>query len=148
MINFCVLLYYIHMTTYNWINEKHLHVPIIHFYILVWFNIQQYFHTILSGRVYNSGQYVNCTRKYCTKTNCLNIHTSTQTCFTRHRTHHTHLHTQKIKIGRNICAGLSAATKNVVQNKLSKYILLTTCTLHTSLCTSIYHNISAPVLVN
>ena len=49
--NVCALLCYIHMSTYNQIYNKRLRIPIIHFHILVGFNIQRRFCASLSLRV-------------------------------------------------------------------------------------------------
>ena len=77
---------YIHMTTYNRISEKRPCVPIRKFYILIWFYIQRYFCTSLFVRVSDSGQPVNCTRKYFTKITCHNLHNYTLECFIGHNT--------------------------------------------------------------
>ena len=58
---------YVYMITHKQINDKYPHVPIIHFNILVRFNIQRNFRASLSVRASNSGQPVNCARKYYTK---------------------------------------------------------------------------------
>ena len=53
------------MTLNNKINGKFPHVPIIKFYIRVWFQIQTRFCANLSVRVADLGHTVNGNRKYC-----------------------------------------------------------------------------------
>ena len=85
-INISALLYYVHMTTCNKSDEKCPRVTIIHFYILVWFNIRRHFCTTLYVRVSDSGQPVNCAIKYHTEITCHKLHTYTLARFTYHRT--------------------------------------------------------------
>ena len=92
---------------YGWINEKHSCAPSL-FYVhaityypncqncisirkyfsnmLLWFNIQIQFFSSLSVSESNSGQTVSCTRKYCMKWNCHNLHNYTHIWFTCHCT--------------------------------------------------------------
>ena len=65
MIKVCTLLYYAHITKYNWTNFKCLRVLIMHICKLVRFHIQRNFCASLSVRVSNPGQPVTYTRKFC-----------------------------------------------------------------------------------
>ena len=58
--NVCAVLDYVHTTTYNWINESLPCVPIVQFYILIWFNIRRNFCTRMSIRLTYSVHPVNC----------------------------------------------------------------------------------------
>ena len=61
------LLYYVHITTYNWINCKYPRILIVNFYRLVWFYTRRCFCASLSVKVLNLGHPVSYVRKYCTK---------------------------------------------------------------------------------
>ena len=84
MRNINVLPDYVHMTTYNQINEKIMCVPIIDFYILLQFNIRRHFIISLSVMVYDSCQTIKPTIKYCTKIIYQNLHNNTPECCARH----------------------------------------------------------------
>ena len=86
MRNFRALLYYVHIHTYNWMNEKRPRIPIVNFYILLQFNVRRHFCAILSIRVSDSVQPVNCARKYRTKITYHNLHSYTPSCFTHNHT--------------------------------------------------------------
>ena len=105
-------LYYVGMDTYNKTNEKSPRIPIINFYILIKFNIQGKFCASLSVRISDSGQPVNCARKYCTKRNCPNINTYKQAQFKNYCTHHTLLHTHAIQHTKKILHQPIRCTRN------------------------------------
>ena len=93
MIKTCALPYYVHMTTYNQINQRRPRVTIIQFYILIWFHIQIHFHASLSVWVSSSGHTVKCTIKYITKNPFNKLHHCIPACSTWN---HTLLHTPTI----------------------------------------------------
>ena len=112
--NFCALLYCVHVTTYNLINEKLPRVPIIHFYILLIFNIWIYFRASLSVRVSKSGQSIryaiNTVQKY-----PITTYTTTY-----HEPSHAIIHFYILvwlNIQSNFCASLSSVPENIVQDK-------------------------------
>ena len=126
--NFFLLLNYIHMTPYNLINEKHLRVPIIHFYIIVWFNIQIYFRARLSIKVSDSFQPIKCAIKYCNKITCHNLHNYTPERFI---CHHTILHTYTIQITKKFVApACLLRQKTLYKINLSQSTQLHPCMLH------------------
>ena len=86
MRNIHVLLYYVNMTTYSPFNGKLPRVPIIHFYILIWFHIRRKICSGLSLRVFYPGHPVKCTRKYCTNKPFHTLHHYIPEHSTRHRT--------------------------------------------------------------
>ena len=136
-----VLLYYVHMSMYNWINEKLPCVTIIHFYILVQFNIRRHFCASLSVRVSNSVQLVKFSIKYFKNNLFDNLHNYIPSRFTLH---HTLLHTHMIQH----MVILFAPTCNLIQKtsydtNLSQFTPLHPRTLHTSSYSSTYDNISS-----
>ena len=80
---------------YAQINEKFLRVPIIHFFVLVRFNIWRHCFYILSVVVSESVHTANCTRKCRTNITCHNLHNYTPARFTQH---HTLQNTHRIQI--------------------------------------------------
>ena len=86
MINTRSLLYFFHMTTYNQINGKRQRVPVIHFYILVRFQIRIHFRTSLYIRVSGSVQTVKCAIKYHTINPCHKLHYYIPSFYTFHNT--------------------------------------------------------------
>ena len=110
--NVRVFLYYVYIPMYTLINKKRPCVSIIHFYILVWLNIQGNFISSLSVRVSNSGQPFNSSSKYCIKTNNFNIYTYPKSRFTPHCTHHTLLYTRTVQHTKTfLCQPVSISSK-------------------------------------
>ena len=150
MVNVCTFLYYVHVTTYDQINEKLIcfpyilsvsartycsdcnnWIPICTYisHVLVWFNTQGHFCVRLYGRVTNADQPVNCAIKYHTKIKCHNIHNYTQACFTHH---HTLLHTCNIHNMKTILfQPVNCTGKYCKKTKLSLSTQLQTHTIHT-----------------
>ena len=93
MSNFRALLFYVHMTTYNWVNCKCPWVITVYFYRLIWFHIWRHFCTSLSVGLYNSGQPVTSARKYCKNNPCHKLYGFTPEGSTHH---YTLLHTPTI----------------------------------------------------
>ena len=86
MIKVRMLLYYVHITTYNQINYKFPHILIIHFSRLVQFHTWRHFCTSLSIRVSNPGHPVTYARKLCTNKAGHKIYRCMSACSTRHCT--------------------------------------------------------------
>ena len=126
-ITICALLYCVHMTTYNQINEKCPRVPIIHFCILVGSNIRGHFVSSLSVRVSDSGQLVHLNRKYVMERTCHNLQNCTPACF---KWYNTLLHTYKSNIQQYFCTILSSAPEKIVQDK--NVTIYKTTTTHSS----------------
>ena len=66
-INIHVLIYYVHITTYNLFNYKRQYILIIQFYRLVQFHIRRNFYASPFFRVSDLGQPVTYARKFCTQ---------------------------------------------------------------------------------
>ena len=98
--------------------------------------------------VSDSGQTVNCAWKYFTKINCCNLHTYTISCFTRHWTHHTLLHTCTVQHRNKILRQTASCSRKYHTKRKFHNLHNYTHTIHTSSYTYIKDGISAPVWVN
>ena len=118
MRNVRAFLDYVHMTTFNQINEKHPRIPSLlyvpsrtHFpnchnqipictcvsRMFLLFNVWRRFCARLSVRVSKSGYYFNFGRKCCMKRNSIGVLTNTQARFTHHFKHHTLINTSRVQ---------------------------------------------------
>ena len=129
-----MLLYYVPMTTYNWINFKCPRVTIIHFYKLIWYHIQRYFCARLSVRVSNSGQPVECARKHSKNKPCHKLH---QWILSGSTYHNIILHTPTILQTNKLFASACHPCKKISsETKMSHYPLLHPHTFHNPFSTS------------
>ena len=140
MRNARALLYYVHMTTYNQINEKLLRVPIVGFYILIWFNIQ-FFCASLYVRVFDSGQAIKCARNLYKN----NLSQTTQLHIsTLHTPSYTYTYSYYLKYKDIFLPACCLRHKILYKTKISQYSQINARTLHKSSCASTNDNISAP----
>ena len=112
---------------YAQINEKFLRVPIIHFFVLVRFNIWRHCFYILSVVVSESVHTANCTRKCRTNITCHNLHNYTPALFT---SHHTLLYTHMIQHTKKFPCHLFSCTRNYCTRE--NITIYTTTHMHTS----------------
>ena len=121
---------YVHMSTYNLIGEKIPCVPIIHFYILIRFNIRRHFCASLYVRILDSIQPVKYTRKHHTNNPYHKLHHYITTLSILHNQltqTPTIIHTKKFSV-----LDCHLHHKILYETKLSYSTLLYPHTLHTS----------------